>query len=257
MPWNPDCYRKFQTERFAPFEDLFRLLNVRDGMKVVDLGCGTGELTRQLADRLPGSDVLGMDKSPEMLSRAQEQARAGLRFELGDIETMSGEWDLVFSHAVIHWVDNHHSLVPRLLSLVRPGGQLAAQLPSNFSHPTHTLITETAREEPFRTALNGWTRTPPVLSIDAYAELLYAHSATDITVFEKIYPHVLEDADALAEWNRGTALVPYFERLPQELREPFLERYRAKLRQRWTTRPAFYAFRRTLFVATRPPLDAP
>jgi trans-aconitate 2-methyltransferase len=252
MPWDPARYEQFAKERYAPFDDLARLIDARPGMRVIDLGCGTGELTARLADLLPESDVLGIDSSPEMLERAQSFATPGLRFERGSVEEAAGEWDLVFSHAVIQWVPDHESLVPRLFSLVAPGGQIAAQQPSNFGHPTHTLIDEVAAEAPFDGAANGWRRSWPVLGIERYAELLYAAGAEDISVFEKVYPHVLDDADALADWMSGTALVPLFERLPDELHEPFMSRYRARLRERFPSRPVFFGFRRTLFVARRP-----
>lgn len=251
MPWNPDQYHKFQHERFAPFDDLLKLVKSRAGLRVVDLGCGTGELTRRLADHLPGSEVVGVDSSEEMLKRAADLARPGLRFEKQAIEDVTGEWDLVFSHAAIQWVDNHQELVPRLLSLVRAGGQLAVQLPSNHGHPTHTIIKEIAGEEPFRAALGGWARPSPVLSLGEYAELLYQHGGKELVVFEKVYPHVLESADALAEWTSGTALVPYFERLPLNLKDDFLERYRARLREQWPASPVFYPFQRILFSAQR------
>lgn len=250
MPWNPETYHKFQSERSAPFVDLLGLVKVREGMRAIDLGCGTGDLTRQLADSLPGSDVLGIDNSREMLSRAEKQARPGLRFEHGSIEDLSGEWDLIFSHAAIHWVEDHPALIPRLMSMVRPGGQLAVQIPSNHGHTTHLLIREIAGEEPFRTALGGWTRTSEVLSIDRYADILYAHGGKDIVVFEKVYPHILDGADALADWTSGTALVPYFERLTQEMRDLFMERYRERLRALYPPGPVFYGFRRTLFACT-------
>jgi len=251
MPWSPEQYHRFQADRFAPFDDLLGLVKVRAGMRVVDLGCGTGELTRRLADALPESEVTGVDSSPEMLERARELAGERLRFELGSIEDAAGSWDLVFTHAAIHWVDGHRALVPRLFSLVRPGGQLAVQLPSNHTHPAHTLITEVAAEEPYLSALGGWRRRSPVLSINEYAELLYESGGSGITVFEKVYPSVLENADALAEWTRGTTLVPYLERLPEHLKEPFMERYRERLRALHPTGPVFYPFRRTLFAATR------
>jgi trans-aconitate 2-methyltransferase len=216
MPWDPDRYHQFERERAAPFEDLFKLVHVWEGLRVIDLGCGTGALTQALAERLPGSDVLGVDASPEMLARAEMLTRPGLRFQLERIETVSGAWDLAFSHAALQWVDDHPALIPRLLALVAPGGQLAVQLPSNHKHIAHRLLDETADEAPFRHALDGWSRASPVLSIDAYAELLYAHGGREITVFEKVYPHVLAGADALADWAAGTALVPYFERLPAD-----------------------------------------
>ncbi len=252
MPWDPDRYEQFKTERSAPFEDLLKLVAVREGLRVIDLGCGTGELTGRLADALPGSDVLGIDSSPQMLESAEGRARPGLRFERQRIEDVQGEWDLVFSNAALQWVEGHRSLVPRLFGLVRPGGQIVVQVPSNYAHPTHTIRDEVAGEEPFREALGGWTRRWPVLSIDEYADLLYAYGGTDIIVFEKVYPHVLEDADAVADWMSGTALVPYMERLPAELHDSFMARYRERLRERYPTSPVFYGFRRTIFAAVRP-----
>ena len=252
MPWSPDRYEQFKRERYAPFEDLIKLVPVRNGLRVIDLGCGTGELSRRLSDALPGSDVLGIDSSPEMLLRAAELARPGLRFEQRAIGAVDGQWDVIFSNAALHWVEDHPALVARLFDLLRAGGRLVVQVPSNFDHPTHTLIDAVAGEEPFRTALDGRLHRWPVLGIENYAELLYEQGGEEIIVFEKVYPHVLEDADALADWMSGTALVPYFERMGDELREPFLERYRERLRERWPERPVFFGFRRTIFAATRP-----
>ncbi len=251
MPWDPERYEQFKKERAAPFEDLLAMIDVREGMRVVDLGCGPGPLTQRLAEELPGSDVLGIDSSEEMLEQAAELARPGLRFEQRAIEDVDGEWDLVFTHAAIHWLSDHASLIPRLLSLVRSGGQLAVQMPSNFGHPTHTLIDEVGAKEPFRSGMDGYVRSWPVLSVEEYAELLYASGGSDITVFEKVYPHVLEDADALADWMSGTALVPYMERLPDDLHAPFMDAYRVLLRKRFTAKPVFFGFRRILFVASR------
>ena len=251
MPWDPGQYDKFQEERFAPFEELFALIKVREAMSVVDLGSGTGELTRRLVERLPGSRVLGLENSTQMLERAEEHRIPGLTFALGEIAELNGQWDLVFSHAAIHWLDNHPLLIPRLMSHLCDDGQLVVQLPSNHRHPSHTLIIETAGEEPFRTALDGWVRYSTVLEIDRYAELLHEAGGQEITVFEKVFTHLLSDADTLAEWTSGTTLIPYFERLPHELNARFLDRYREKLRTLWPQGPVFYTFRRIFLAATR------
>jgi trans-aconitate 2-methyltransferase len=251
MPWDPARYNLFKQERSAPFEDLVKLVEVRPHLQVVDLGCGTGELTSRLAGLLPESQVLGIDSSPEMLRETAEHQAENLRFQPGLLEDLQGSWDLIFSNAAMQWVEDHPRLIARLFSKLKPGGQLAVQMPSNHTHLTHMLILELAGQEPFFTALSGWTRQPPVLSIDEYARLLYLCGGTDLLVFEKIYPHILANSDALANWTSGTALVPYLERLGAEMSELFLARYRAKLKQNFPDSPVFYPFRRILFSARR------
>ena len=251
MPWNPDQYHKFQAERSAPFDDLLALVDKRSNLKVVDLGCGTGELTRRLADSLPESEVLGLDNSPQMLARADFVKRASLTFELGDQATVSGSWDLIFSNAALQWSENHEALIPYLYARLAPGGQLAVQVPSNHTHISHQLIIQTAQEEPFQSMLKGFVRHAPVLTTEGYTQLLFDLGAEQIVVFEKVYAHVLEDSDAVVEWVSGTALVPYFERLGAG-KEAFLEVLRAKMRAALPGSPLLYPFKRTLFSARKP-----
>lgn len=249
MPWDPDQYQRFKEERAAPFGDLCALIRVRPGMEVIDLGCGTGELTCRLAALLPGSRVTGIDASAEMLAKAAPCP--GVRLRQQDITTVGGSWDLIFSNAVFHWLDDHEALIPRIFSLLKPGGQLVAQIPNNTAFPSHTCIVATAGEEPFRSALGGWTRTSPLLPLDDYARLLFDAGAREMTVFEKVYPHPVPDADAIADWTAGTTLIPYMERLPQELHEPFMASYREKLRRIWPSGPVLFTFRRILLAASR------
>jgi trans-aconitate 2-methyltransferase len=253
MPWDPKQYHKFQAERSAPFYDLLSFVEVRPNLKVVDLGCGTGELTRQLADALPNSDVTGIDSSLQMLdaARAASFSSPTLRFEQGDQAQLTGEWDLIFSNAALHWSENHIELIPRLFERLAPDGQIAVQIPSNHNHISHQIYRETADEEPFKSILKGFQRYAPVLSIDDYARLLFVCGAEDIIVFEKIYAHILEDSDAVVEWISGTALVPYFERLGEH-KEEFVNAIRKKMRAAMPDMPVFYPFRRTLFSARKP-----
>jgi trans-aconitate 2-methyltransferase len=259
MPWDPDQYHKFQAQRSAPFYDLLALVEVRPNLKAVDLGCGTGELTRQLADALPNSDVMGLDSSPQMLEKAASFAspnpssprRASLRFEQGDQAQLTGQWDLIFSNAALQWSENHAELIPNLYRRLEPGGQIAVQVPSNHNHISHEIIRETASEEPFKSVLQGFLRYAPVLSIDQYAQILFDCGAENIIVFEKVYAHVLENSDAVVEWISGTACVPYFERLG-ESKTAFVETIKTKMHTALPNTPVFYPFRRTLFSARKP-----
>jgi len=250
MPWNPQLYHKFQAERSAPFFDLLALVEVRPNLRIVDLGCGTGELTRHLT-ALPDSQVTGIDSSAQMLEKARAFSAPRLRFEQGDQVRLRGDWDLIFSNAALQWTEHHRHLIPRLYERLNPGGQIAVQVPSNHNHISHQIYRETAEEEPFKSVLKGFQRYAPVLSIDEYASLFFKCGAENIVVFEKVYAHVLADSDAVVEWISGTALVPYFERLG-EYKEKFVEALRVKMRAALPETPVFYPFRRTLFSARKP-----
>ena len=251
MPWDPNQYHKFQAQRSAPFYDLLALVVVRPHLKAVDLGCGTGELTRQLADALPNSDVIGLDSSPQMLEKAASFSGSGLRFLHGDQAQLSGEWDLIFSNAALHWSEDHAKLIPYLYGKLKPGGQIAVQVPSNFGHVSHQLIRETAGEEPFRSILHGFIRQTPVLSIDRYAQMLFDCGGEDIVAFEKVYAHILADSDAVVEWISGTACVPYFERLGEH-KDEFVQVISIKMHAALAQSPIFYPFRRTFFSTRKP-----
>jgi trans-aconitate 2-methyltransferase len=251
MPWDPELFLRFKKERFAPFEDLIRMVHPRKAITAVDLGCGTGELTARLKEHLPDSDVIGVDSSPQMLEHAREFETAGLRFQQSKIEDFSGSFDLIFSHAAIHWVADHASLLHRFFTMLKPGGQLAVQLPSNSSHPAMSAIRYVAAEEPFVTELHGWQQPLHVLALDQYADILYKEGGKEITIFEKVYPHVLPDVDALAEWTSATAMLPYLEKLNESMKQQFLSRYKDVLSERFTTTPIFFGFKRILFSALR------
>ena len=234
MAWDPAQYEKFKREREQPFIDTLALVD-RSAKSAIDLGCGTGELTARLLDALPGAQVLGVDSSEEMLSRAKP--RPGLRFEKQSIEEVSGSWDLVFSHAAVQWVEDHEKLVPRLLSMAK---QLVVQMPSNHDHEAMRIVVELA----------GWQRDVPVLPVARYAEILHGAGGRDLTVMERVYAHELPDSDALLEWLSGTALLPYVERLAEADRRPFREELAKRLRARWPG-PVFFAFKRIIFAARR------
>src|SRR5262245_43458962 len=98
--WNPEQYNRFRAERSAPFFDLLALVRPIAGMRVIDLGCGTGELTRELHQRLGARETLGIDSSTAMLEKAAAHAGDGLSFARGDIGEFAppASFDLVFSN---------------------------------------------------------------------------------------------------------------------------------------------------------------
>ncbi|KMQ64203.1 trans-aconitate methyltransferase [Chryseobacterium sp. FH2] len=254
MAWNPEVYDKFKDERSAPFFDLLKLVDdTKDNMSVVDLGCGTGELTSKILDYLRDSKVLGIDSSAEMLEKAKHFETSRLHFEKRTIEeqlNLNDTFDLIISNAAIQWCDNHKELFPRIISKINKGGQLAVQIPSNHEFIVHQLLRKVAENEPYKTVYNSWKREYTVLKIEDYAEILYKNNGTEIVVFEKVFPHVMEDAEAIFSWASGTAMIPYIEKLSDEsLKENFKQDYKNELKNIFPESPVFYPFKRTFISA--------
>jgi trans-aconitate 2-methyltransferase len=249
--WDPARYERFADERAAPFHDLLALVRPIPGGRAVDLGCGTGTLTVQLHRHVRARETLGLDSSPAMLERARPLAGNGLRFETGDIATFAqgghGTWELVFSNAALHWLPDHPALLARLAAALRPGGQLAVQVPANHDHPAWVLADEMAEEEPFRTALSGYRRIWPVEPPERYAELLDRLGFAEQHVRLQVYGHHLAGREEVVEWVRGTLLTDYQRRMPAELFERYLASYRERLLPLLDERrPYFYPFKRVL-----------
>ena len=233
--WSPDQYERFRSERAQPFWDLAALVERRPRMRVVDLGCGTGELTRGLHEQLGAAETLGIDNSREMLAKAP--SASGLRFENAEIESFAGNnLDLVFSNAALHWIPDHERLFARLTATLAPGGQLAVQMPANEDHPSHRTAAEVARE------LGVQPRRSPVLAPERYAELLHELRFVRQHVRLQIYGHVLPSSADVVEWVRGTLLTFYEYQHPR-----FMERYRERLLAALgDQRPYFYTYKRLL-----------
>lgn len=268
--WDPTRYRRFGAERRQPFDDLLAMVDPVPGGRVVDLGCGSGELTAELHTATGAAQTVGVDSSEAMLAevRGHAPAGSGLSFVAADITAFvdrvdsgggQGEsgFDIVFSNAALQWVDDHRGLLPRLARAVAPGGQLAFQVPANFDHPSHVVGRELAATEPWASSLAAADvadRVVPVLAPEEYAEELNDLGFADQRVWLQVYGHHLSSVDEVTEWVRGTFLTWYEAALPAEEYEAFLDAYRRELRRRLGERaPYFYAFKRILVWGRRAP----
>jgi trans-aconitate 2-methyltransferase len=248
--WDPDQYRRFADERRRPFDDLLGLVQPVPGGTVVDLGCGTGELTAELYRRLGAAETVGIDSSAAMLEQAASQTGAGLRFERGDL----ADWapiepvEVVFANASLQWVPEHPALLASLVAGLAPSGQIAFQVPANHDHPAHTVAAELGAE----LGLAPVGPAASVLAPETYATVLHGLGLGVQHVRLQVYGFELPTASDVVEWTKGTLLTGYRAQLDGDAYERFESDYRQRLNDRLgDQRPYFYAFKRILAWARR------
>ena len=253
MGWEPDRYLQFSDERLQPAIDLLNRIPLAQSERIVDLGCGAGNVTRLLTQRWPEADITGLDSSPEMLDRARRVLPTA-RFELSGVEHWEpdGPPDLLFSNAALHWVGDHSSLFPRLLDSLSPGGVLAVQMPGNFEAPSHRLIRELAAS-PAWTGKLGPGRMGAVLPMADYQHIL-APRCTRLSLWETTYWQSMSGPAPVLDWLRGTTLIPYLAPLDDVTRAAFLAELGASLAAAYpadATGTTLFPFRRIFILAQR------
>lgn len=252
--WSPEQYHRFAAERRQPFDDLIGLIRPAPGARVVDLGCGTGELTAELHRHIGATATVGVDSSPEMLGVAAGHGEDGVTFRLDDISAFDdvGVWGVVAASASLQWLPDHAELLARLARAVCPGGQLAVQVPANADHSSHTLSAALAEGEFHMSFPDGAPPDPVrnVLAPERYAEILDRLGATDQHVRLQVYGHHLASTAEVVEWVRGTSLTRFQRVMEASDFERFVARYReVLLAELGDRRPYFYAFKRILMWA--------
>lgn len=246
--WDPEQYERFREARMEPLYDLLPLIRPQPEMSIIDLGCGTGEITLRLVDHFSYARALGIDTSQAMLDRAPHDPRlVFLCKSIEDVNTYE-PYDLVFSHSALQWVPNHADLLGRILEQMRDGAQIAVQMPCNELHPSHRVARDLCVQSPFSEWLGGYVRESHTLTVEEYAILLHAFGCARPICMERVYLHVLPHTADVVEWSKGTLLTSYLSRLDPPQQYEFLEAYRARLLEELGNEsPYVYTFRRLLF----------
>lgn len=228
--WNPALYDRFADERERPSRELLARVPLSNPGRIVDLGCGSGLSTQPLVDRYPTASVLGIDTSPAMIEKARGTV-SGAEFALGDVATWVPDEpvDLLFANAVLQWLPDHESLLPRLVSLLAPGGVLAVQMPDNLEEPSHRGMRDAALQGPWTTKLAAaqGARTE-LLSVQKTYDRLVGQCRM-IDLWTTTYNHVMDGHAGIIDWFRSTGLRPYLDPLDADERDSYLRAYRARL----------------------------
>ncbi|MEO6919832.1 MAG: methyltransferase domain-containing protein [Collimonas sp.] len=250
--WDAQQYMRFGNERLRPALDLLAYVPEQEPQLVVDLGCGTGNVSALLKARWPAADVLGVDSSANMLAAASA-AVPECRFAHADLNQWrpDGLLDVIYSNVTLQWLPDHPTLLPRLLSLLQPGGWLALQMPAMQDTPLRQVQVELANSPQFAPYLGKVKQQPGILSAEDYYDLLRTRSSM-LDIWETTYLHTLSGEDAVANWAAGTSLRPYLDAMPDDRREDFRAAYAEKMRAAYPQREngiTLLPFKRLFIVA--------
>ena len=232
-------------------------LPLRGDESVLDLGCGDGLTTRQLAGRLPGGRVVGIDSSRSMIEEAKKLERDNLRFVLQDITDLDyrQEFDLIFSNAALHWVKDHNQVLGKCFIALKDNGLIrfnfAAQGNCSRLIAVTTELISSEDFGPFFTNFQWpWYMPGPAEYRDLIARCPYA----GVRVWEENADRYFNNSDELVGWIDQPSIVPFLRHLAEGNRGRFRNRVVERMLNltRQEDGRYFETFRRLNVLARRP-----
>jgi trans-aconitate 2-methyltransferase len=224
MPWNPTDYAQHSSAQLAWGRELIARLRLRGDEAILDVGCGDGKLTAELAAAVPRGSVLGVDANLEFINYAQQHyppARfSNLEFRQMDARQLKAvrSFDVVFSNAALHWVADHRAFLKGCAHLLRPGGRLTTSCggAGNMSEIVAALESVIAAE-PWRRFFGDFDFPYYFYTPAEYSAWLAEAGlqARHLALVEKDMIH--DGAEGLAAWLR-TTWMPYTDRVPEAMR---------------------------------------
>lgn len=221
MPWNPDHYLQFRSERGQPCLDLIARIPGEIG-SIADLGCGPGNSTAMLRGRWPEARVTGIDNSKEMLEKARSED-ASVEWLEADLAAWrpQDKIDLIFSNATFQWVKNQRRILPELAAGCRV---FAMQIPFHLQSPAHRAMGWLCEDPRFDRWLTPKPEPFEILTPGVYYDLL-ATPERRVEIWQTTYFHTLASAAGIVEFLGATGLRPYLDRLPAEEKKNFQQAF--------------------------------
>jgi trans-aconitate 2-methyltransferase len=212
--FNGEEYQQASSHQKEWGNKIISELALKGNERILDLGCGDGALTTELAARVPDGHVLGIDASRGMIEVARRLETPNLSFKLLDINCLeyNNEFDLVFSNATLHWVKDHTLLLSSVFRCLKEHGVLRFNFAAdgNCSHFIKIVINAIKRPEYAKNFSNfEWPWYMP--EIETYQALVNQLPFREVRVWGENADRYFPDVDAMVKWVDQPSLVPFLE----------------------------------------------
>jgi trans-aconitate 2-methyltransferase len=221
--WDAAAYHRVSAPQLEWAQRVLERLPLAGDETVLDAGCGSGNVTQLLLDRLPRGRVVAVDSSDSMVEHARQaldpERATVFQADLTELR-LDEPVDAAFSNAVFHWIPDHDALFVRLHAALRPGGLLVAQCGGKGNVARfHAAAREVAAAEPYAEHLAGWNGPWHFAGAGETAKRLERAGFTGIETWLEPSPVTPDDPPAFV---RTVCLGPHLERLPGELHDGFV-----------------------------------
>jgi trans-aconitate methyltransferase len=238
MRWNASDYAANSTVQQSWARELISRLNLRGEEHVLDVGCGDGKVTAEIASSVPRGSATGVDASQHMIRFARETYPAGkmpnLKFHVMDARKLrfKQQFDVVFSNAALHWVDDHEAILSGAAKCLRSGGRLLVSCGGKGNaHEVFLALRPEIRLKRWRECFRQMPKPYFFYTPVEYEKWLPRHGFKLNHVLLAPKDATYDGSAGLARWLRTTWL-PYTHRVPKSRREEFIaavtERYIAR-----------------------------
>jgi trans-aconitate 2-methyltransferase len=228
--WDAASYDRVSAPQREWAVEVIDRLELRGDEVVLDAGCGSGRVTLDLLQRLPGGRVIAVDLAPSMVEHARSALPSDraivLLQDLLELNTPEPV-DAIFSNATFHWIHDHETLFALLFGALKPGGRLSAQCGGAGNIDAFRAAAESVtREEPFDYYFATWPRPWNYATAEDTATRLKAAGFIDVEAWLRPWPVQPPERRAFAE---TVCLGRHLDPLPEGLRGPFVDRVMSRV----------------------------